>query len=230
MFHALHNLFLTPNGVYLMIFNAEELLPSKTTATAVTCMWYIREWFNSVFVFAPGAPVFIVGTCLDKMPPEEMGRTAACENMSKMIWNAVLRNHPGQGQVVRNNELCCFFVDNTAQPEHESVTRLRKKVGSVVTSQSHVDDKVPLNWLRVLDRVNPSSMSDAERGRDGVTPSEPKPSRVTRDQFREAARACGLGHHEGITLDDEVDALLSKFHDLGLVLWCIAPLFDACSA
>lgn len=243
LFLAVHHLFLTPDGVYLVVFNTEELLLPPGAAmvcgnkvredTRSKCLWYLREWFNSVCVFAPDAPVFIVGTCIDKMPEDPPGREAVCDAVCKTVWEEVLRMHPGQGQVVRDDRRrCCFFVDNTQlalaadgqpmRPEHPTVSHLRQRIGAVVRGQRHVEEKVPLNWLKVLDRVVDRSIADAEHVQPGVgvgTSPTVRPTRVTRDQVHGVARECGLGRHAGITLDDEVDALLRKFHDLGLVLW-----------
>jgi hypothetical protein len=179
------------------------------STTRATCLRYLREWLNSIFIFAPGAPVFIVGTCLDRIQTMP-NPAAAMAEICKLIRVDVLLLSPCHEQVQYNTDVtCCFFVSNFKEHggvEDPSVALLRERIGTCARDQPHVREKVPLRWLRTLDIVSSDASADG-------------PERITRGEFIERARRAGLGFDQDIPLDVEVDALLRKFHDLGLLLW-----------
>ena len=57
IFHSVHSLFLTKNGVYLAVFNVVKLNenPEQELDT-------LRFWLDSLALHAPKAPIFLVGT------------------------------------------------------------------------------------------------------------------------------------------------------------------------
>jgi hypothetical protein len=225
LFLSMHQLFLTHNGVYLVVFNTQELLLAEgeemacgrlvNATTRETCLSYLREWLNSIFIFAPGAPVFIVGTCLDHIQKME-NPDSVMADICDLIRDDVLLLSPCHDQVVYDDRPsddvnnCCFFLSNYKEDggaEDPSVTLLREVVGACAREQPHVSEKAPLRWLRALDIVS----NDAS--------TVGGPARITRREFVERAREAGLGCDTDISLEAEVDALLCKFHDLGLLLW-----------
>ena len=229
LFLSMHQLFLTHNGVYLVVFNTQELLLAEgeemacgrlvNATTRETCLSYLREWLNSIFIFAPGAPVFIVGTCLDHIQKME-NPDSVMADICDLIRDDVLLLSPCHDQVVYDDRPsddvnnCCYFLSNYKEgggAEDQSVAVLRSKVGEHARNQPHVHETAPLHWLRALDRV--SSDASAAEG----------PARITRREFVDQAREAGLGSDPEVPLELEVDALLSKFHDLGLLLWYADP-------
>jgi hypothetical protein len=229
LFLSMHQLFLTHNGVYIVVFNTQELFLTEgqvmacgrpvNATTRETCLRYLREWLNSIFIFAPGAPAFIVGTCLDHIHKIE-NPDSVMADICDLIRDDVLLLSPCHEQVVYddrpsdNVNNCCFFLSNFKEDgggEDPSVAVLRSKVGEHARDQPHVHETAPLHWLRALDRV--SSDASAAKG----------PARITRREFVDRARAAGLGSYPDVPLELEVDALLSKFHDLGLLLWYVDP-------
>ena len=62
VFHALNSLFLTRYGVYLLVFNMQELVKHKWTS-----MEHLRFWLYSLLLHAPKAPTILVGTFLDSV-------------------------------------------------------------------------------------------------------------------------------------------------------------------
>ena len=58
VFYSLHHLFLTKNGVYLLIFDLRQVLDSD----AENAFAYLSFWLNVVWLHAPNTPVLLVGT------------------------------------------------------------------------------------------------------------------------------------------------------------------------
>jgi len=107
--------------------------------------------------------------------------------------------------VVPDTGRSCFCVDNSKADGGVSVNALRKAIEKTAAGLDHVQVRIPVEWLAVQD-----SLAALEtKGRQ----------RVAMSTVIEIARKCNLGAHEGIPLEDEAQALLRKFHDLGLVSW-----------
>eukprot|EP00035_Acanthoeca_spectabilis_P007311 m.135187 g.135187 ORF g.135187 m.135187 type:complete len:1052 (-) comp13897_c0_seq1:323-3478(-) len=222
VFMELHRLFLTPHGVYVVVFNTQELLlrpgdclPGRPRmivdeCTSATCLSQLRAWLNSIHIFAPHAPIVVVGTCLDLIPP--VARATALPRLSAIIQSEVLAGSPAFPSVVPPNDdnVCCFFVDNqTRDPEtgapDSSVLRLREAIMRLATStklQPHIHETAPWTWVTLLDTLRASQRKH-----------------VSRAHLEAAAAGCGLGKHPGLPLDVEVIEMLTRFNDLGLLLW-----------
>jgi GTPase SAR1 family protein len=164
VFMELHRLFLTPHGVYLVVFNVQELLlkvgqqlagqpkANKVKAnTRTTCLNYIRGWLNTIYMFAPGAPIVIVGTCLDKISRKQHQRDAAIAKVLDDV-GTVVRDYPRPDDIQYTDDgdiRCCFLVDNI-NPTGPSVTALRQRLDRLLSEQKHVHETAPLSWLTVL--------------------------------------------------------------------------------
>jgi len=220
LFLMLHHLFLEPEGIYLVVFNGQELVlepgsdqlvgtPLRITTedTATECIEYLSLWLNSIYTFAPGAPVFVVCTCRDLLTEEQQ------RYIEEVVGEKVLDKTPCNDQVVRCEETKedIFFVDNT-HSDNESVRALRTQIERVIMVhpyiEPHVHVRMPIEWLKVLDQVTELVNS--------------KQQRIARTDLVDVARKCGLGNTR-IPLEDEVDGLLHKFHTLGLLAWYSQP-------
>jgi len=219
LFLMLHHLFLEPEGIYLVVFNGQELVlevgdelvgkPLRITTedTAAECIEYLSLWLNSIYTFAPGAPVFVVCTCRDLLTEEQQQR------IEQKVGANVLDKTPCDDQVVTCDETKkdIFFVDNT-DSDDASVRALRRQIETVIAEhpyiEPHVRMRMPVEWLKVLDNLTELVKSNRQR--------------IPRNEFVEIARDCGLGTTR-ISLEDEVDGLLLKFHTLGLLVWHNKP-------
>ena len=225
----LHQLFLEPEGIYLVVFNGQELVvppgtelvgtPQRfaTNKTPATCLEYLSLWLNSIYAFAPGAPVFVVCTCNDLFDDAQR------QKIHEMVVTRVLFKTPCRDQVIKcpyldhdHNDrtgMYLYFVDNTS-PADPSVGTLRDQIEQVINKhpyiEPHVSIQMPTEWLQVLDKIN-------ERVR------QKHQQRITRRAFVEIAQECGVGKTR-IPLQDEVNGLLEKFQKLGLLVWYDQPL------
>jgi hypothetical protein len=62
VFYALHHIFLTQGGLFLVVFDMEALLRPQSRAESLE---YLRFWLNSIRLHAPDGRVLLVGTRAD---------------------------------------------------------------------------------------------------------------------------------------------------------------------
>lgn len=216
LFYVLHHLFLTSNGVYLVVFNAEELVVADTSSTvsgnaldsdtSSRCLEMIRLWCNSIYVFAPGSPLLLVGTCLDGIGGVS---SPVLEQVANVVERGVVQRLPRQlvYSMQRPNAKCpCYFVDNTLQTDGgASIDTLREAVEAIAVAQPSVSQATPVEWLAILDEFG--AVVDAGT------------QRVTIERVRKLAIKCHMGGRDGVSLDDEIGAMLTYFNEVGLVMW-----------
>lgn len=223
LFFMMHHLFLTSHGVYLVVFNTQELLrdegealvgdhPARTVnpKTREHCLRDILEWLNSIFIFAPKAPVLVIGTCTDMMDDPEKDMKTVCTLIRETV-----ESSPCHCQIIYPDDDgdCCHFVSSakaSGAAEDPSIARLRESISTCANKLVHTQERVPFSWLRLL------RMLSNQSGVDTAT-------RVSLAELTEKARAAGLGRVEGVPLEAEVGALLQKLHELGRVLWYDVP-------
>lgn len=192
VFMQVHQFFLTPQGVYLVVFNTQELLlepgdwlvgdhPAQqvNSETRKTCLGYIRKWLNAICTFASGAPIVCVGTCLDLVKGDA---EAVDKQLSEICFEIkrLLDQFPNQHVVYPNQRgRCCFFVNNT-DPRSTSVCTLRERLGTLLTQQDHVHDLVPPSWYTMLEKLAPrahtAANADADVDVDADADADARPS------------------------------------------------------
>ena len=229
LFMSLHHLFLTTEGVCVVVFNPQELSPDHWPVgtqlvgtptrhvdknTKATCIEHLRLWCNAIYLFAPNSPVVVVATCLDLLQKLDNPR-ARQDEVAAILWEEVLRKTPCSEQVEEcrsTPDHYCFFVNNAgvkddtgAPAEDPSVGRLRDHIEAKLRSLDNLRLRMPLEWLKVMDEL-------AQKDKKGI-------QRLTFEELKGIARDAGLGKIPNVPLADEVEALLRKFNEWGLVLW-----------
>ena len=144
IFYTVHHLFLSPNGVYLLVTNLQKLLKNQCDELEV-----LTFWLESVYLNAGNAPVIIVGThCLG------LNDTQLRELSDKVEALPSLK----QVHIVRNTEsrLSFFPVENSKAKKYKSsFDCLKTTIGTVsedslgqVSSQ-----EIPLSWICFMDHL-----------------------------------------------------------------------------
>ncbi|GBG30858.1 WD repeat-containing protein pop2 [Hondaea fermentalgiana] len=138
VFYTLHHIFLTQEGVYMLVFNMNELLQDTELA-----LDYLSFWLNSVKLHAPKAPVILVGTHYDQ----------AFDSLQAV--EAILRNDlqalRGVKLVKNSLQKVSFFpLDNMSTAEDRAV-ELRNAVERTASKLDSVSQKISLRWLKVID-------------------------------------------------------------------------------
>lgn len=190
VFYPLHHIFLSKYGIYTVVFSLVSFLEDE-----VRTVEYIQFWLNSIKIHAPAAPVFIVGTFLDKVQNQHksVGR------VNKVVQKVISR-FP---QVIHNQkeELVFFPITNT---ESESVRFFRSSVEKAARAQRFVKKKVDLRWVGFLEKLLNLTFEDKF--------------------FLSHKKASKLAKETGITTRDEVQEVLQFFHQHGLLVYLDATL------
>ena len=244
VFSSLHHLFLTPNGAYCVVFNMHELLTDLATAPAgpksdlpprgpskeigSSCVQALKLWLDTVYVFAPKAPVLVVGTCKDQCTAEDLARVTECIE-------PVLLASPCSEQLVENTtpdaeSTLAFFIDNS-KPDDASVQILRQAIEDAAWKRCpYVQMPVPVEWIKVLDHFGIRSAAHTHQNEFGLdrdlqagAEQQTMQHRLSLDDVRVIARQCQLGHQADVPVDDEMMTMLSVFHDMGLVTYFDEP-------
>ncbi|GBG23829.1 RasGEF domain-containing serine/threonine-protein kinase X [Hondaea fermentalgiana] len=161
VFYALHHLFLTQYGVYVLVFDMREVLGKEhfeevldgdkyeTLASQKDALDTLRFWIDSIRLHAPNVSVALVGTYLDQVPDDGDHRA-----INQTIKSEVLKGLGGRPAVLRNrsSQLQFFPINNKDREDtDEHVSHLREALSESVANKDFVKDKVPLRWSYCLD-------------------------------------------------------------------------------
>eukprot|EP00511_Aplanochytrium_stocchinoi_P010334 CAMPEP_0204865848 /NCGR_PEP_ID=MMETSP1348-20121228/13985_1 /ASSEMBLY_ACC=CAM_ASM_000700 /TAXON_ID=215587 /ORGANISM="Aplanochytrium stocchinoi, Strain GSBS06" /LENGTH=897 /DNA_ID=CAMNT_0052017413 /DNA_START=111 /DNA_END=2804 /DNA_ORIENTATION=+ len=139
VFYTMHHLFLTQYGVYLLVFNMQELLNDGPK-----CLENLKFWLLSIRIHAQEAPVIIVGTFFDMISNQDQ----------LILINDCLKSLVGNdfSQVVRNqqNDSVFFALDNRTGSGIETI---RSMIERVTTHQKYVNRHVSVRWMHCLDAM-----------------------------------------------------------------------------
>ena len=223
-FYGLHQLYMGRQGVYVIMFNMmwfvdgsglQEFCPCGSRKRRSECRLkhidYLRFWLDSIAAHAVDpkdhtvAPVILVGTHKDvvKDPADH-------EYISKMFYETFSRKsawsnvHPFKKATVSSGDgrLWFFPVDNKTRPCKDPVMlEIQKVVQEVVKGERYVNEKVPFEWLKVLERLQAN-----------------KESSITLDQVKQICEDVGMKSKEKDSLDGQVGDMLKRFHDLGQLM------------
>ncbi|KAK3248372.1 hypothetical protein CYMTET_42159 [Cymbomonas tetramitiformis] len=148
LFDAMHQLFLSQQGVYLVVFSMSALQADKESV-----LQRLRFWLDSLRLHAPSAPLLLVGTHGDQVQDPEARRQLSSLLQSRLK----LQKRP--------HGLCFFPVDNTlsggggvAGAADPGVAQLRTQINAMVLEhewqgKKFIDYPVPAPYFRVCDRL-----------------------------------------------------------------------------
>jgi hypothetical protein len=206
IFYSLHPYFMTPVGVYVVVFNMCELrnkqpdeTPSDELVRKQRCLQYLSFWLNSIAVNTRHilndeptiAPIILVGTHEDKVSSaieqEGISEILRITLSSSTSWPFISPNS--------SRRLTFFPVDNTATCPNQTVQALMELIAAKIKASPHLAVKRPLRWFKVIDLLG-----------------KYKASAVDIQEVRAVAARCDV---EAST----VPLLLQFLHDMGIVMW-----------
>ena len=203
IFLTILELLTTPAGtVYMVVFSLAKLQESFASTLEATI-----SQLRSIQVFAAGAPIILAGTRRDQV----QGGEAALTKLSDQLMEALQRQcAPAVAGLERDPKTgrCFFGIENSkGYKGDETIRELVKAVEAAAYKLPSMQQKVPLEWLRVHDELR-------------------KVGQVQRRVRLDAVRAIALKHglpHAGFTIEEELPAMLSFFHSLSSILWYDSP-------
>jgi len=223
VFDVLHSFYLTRFGVYVLVFNMEDLL-SADESKSRECIATLKYWLDTVVMHtmsevvddhstvggggAPAstilrsAPVVLVGTRKDKVSnPEDHSRISTllydtfCDHLA---FKFVLPNKNAVGK--RDTVTMFFFPVNCLEGRRDKSTMdLMDVIEKEIESSDYVHQERPVNWLQTYDQMKAS-----------------KKPYYTMDEVKAVSRSFGVD-------DLEVPYFLSFLHDMGMLMWHEEP-------
>jgi len=189
IFYTLHHVFLTKYGVYLLVFNMNELL--KKTDEGVR---YLRFWLDSVKLHAPSAPIILIGTFLDVVNGEnklEQVEEILCERVDIDANRQVCNDH---------SDLSFYPLDNTGSNGQDGVATIRKQIEEIVIGEyefdvEYITKPVKLAWTYFIDLL--------------VEKKEPT---IKRSEVLKIASTHSI-------TEQEMEKVLTFFHELGIIVY-----------
>lgn len=219
LFRQVLDLLSCPGGsVYLVVFSLTKLRDQFSH-----CMGEVVGQIEAIHAFAAGAPLVLAGTRRDDVSEE------ALRELSERVRKELQRRCGAAISDLVDNpsgDSCFFAVENTCGFQGDaSIRHLVHAIGSSAKKLPSVKQRIPLLWLRVYEEL--LALGGSTRC-------------VELQRVQQLALQCGMPH-AGLTLDQELPAMLNFFHSLSAVLWWDTPslrslvvldvqwLIDACS-
>ena len=185
------------------------------------CLAQLRIQLDSFAVHASAAPgetnLLLVGTHKRSVvgTGDEAAASGVLRQLSATLWASLKSSFAAlpKGSVVFNGELCFFPIENSVGFEGDATLReLVAAVEARAKALPSMQQRVPSGWLAVYDHL----ARELAKGQQLL--SLPKVTAI--------AQQCGLPHRGGgavLTLEREVELMLSYLHALGAVCWFDLP-------
>ncbi|KAJ3343565.1 hypothetical protein HDU83_005582, partial [Entophlyctis luteolus] len=153
VFYSMHHAFLTAKGVYCLCFKLTDLCgPYATVDTVERCLKYLKFWLISVRMHAESAPIFLVGTHKDKLPPNYELKTINAlllDRLEDMLFSRdVKRKEEESGRWT-----VFWAVDNSRGLNDSTLFELRGAIVDSIRSADYVTGDVPTAWIKAYHRL-----------------------------------------------------------------------------
>ena len=211
VFYPLHQLFLTANSIYIIVFALTDLLRGSAAAQA-EAREHVAHWIESVVVHTLNAEtqntaaVFFVGTHRDQVSsPEDHDAT------SRIVHELIDERGSGRLRIVPNlkgvgqrgvTSHQMFVIDNTAGASDSVLVDLRAAIETTARAEAYVTQLKPASWLKFADLVR----AEVPKG----------------SSYMGLQEAAAVALSVGIPQRD-VEPLLLFLHQSGLLVWFAEP-------
>ena len=147
MFYQLHQLFLTRNGIYLVVLNPVRLLRNRKEEIEG-----LKFWIGALSIHAPEAPIAFIVTRAREVNQEEL-------KLLDSILCDFCTDHKGLTLVLNDQEKLMFFpVDNSLKRKNEKyLAPLKARIHQVVIDEKSsgklhgVNVRLKLSWIYIMD-------------------------------------------------------------------------------
>ena len=197
VFYDLHHLFLTRQAFYLVVFSMDKFFRDETSEHEV--MGFLLFWLRSLKMHAPSAPIALVGTHKDVVDAEESHRFIH-EKIVCALADNTKKRHFLLSPVIYNEDLCFFPVDNATNVD-PTLRGLKDAIRKAVLKEDYVSEETPIKWLKLVSALE----------------SVKKPW-LTLSEVAELAAS-----EAGILEEETLEKALTKFYEIGLLLWWDTP-------
>ena len=140
VFKAIHHLFISPDGVYLIVFSLSKMVENEDKE-----LNELLYWIESVLFHGEEPRICIVGTHLDEFTGDLIEISNKIENKIKSIKSEIIL-------AKYTNEIVFFPVDNKGRTS-DGIQKLRKSIIELAESNEIIKEKVPLKWIICLEDI-----------------------------------------------------------------------------
>ena len=214
-FAEMQHFYVSPNSVFVGVFNTRKMLEEEEQNTANPEMRsskeVFEEWLQSIYLTSPKAPIVIVGTHVDEISNPN--------NNLKVdgIIADIIDSKPYAGNIRPYNDgqenSIVHFIDNTSENDSRRtdsksiiknirISNLRNHINDLASKLPTVNQEIPLNWLKMLTELR--SLPD---------------QRILLTKLVSMFRQKKFGSSEAVELEDEIHTMLKLFSDAGLLLY-----------
>ena len=155
VFYGIHHLFLSPLGIYLIVFDLSTLVHAETNAKveAEERGNQIVYWLNCIHMYAPFACTMLIGTCLDKLSSRGSEASAldlVNRNLLKRLTEDPTASMTSTSSVLVNAEddLLYYPISNK---DGRGIEFLKRTIYNTAKSQAHTQREIPMPWMLALD-------------------------------------------------------------------------------
>ena len=139
--HTVQHLFLLRHGIYLIVFNMAKLARRNTTVNRDVAE--LQFWLTSARIHVQGAPVYLVGTHVDKVRDRDV------DTLNERVTNMV--NTIGiEVQQNERRDMMFFPVNNRTR---KGIRTLQQHIMQTAPKLEHVNSKVALSWMITMDNM-----------------------------------------------------------------------------
>eukprot|EP00511_Aplanochytrium_stocchinoi_P011990 CAMPEP_0204877390 /NCGR_PEP_ID=MMETSP1348-20121228/48163_1 /ASSEMBLY_ACC=CAM_ASM_000700 /TAXON_ID=215587 /ORGANISM="Aplanochytrium stocchinoi, Strain GSBS06" /LENGTH=834 /DNA_ID=CAMNT_0052034247 /DNA_START=194 /DNA_END=2698 /DNA_ORIENTATION=+ len=139
VFYTLHHLFMTKQGVYIIVFDMLQFVCQRTNS-----LHRMKFWIDSVTLHAPDALLLIVGAFADKV------RTQTEIRSIEVSLKELLKTRKKQAIENTIDSLCYFPLNNRTG---YGIENIRGTIAQAALGHEFVKQQVPLRWVRLLDKM-----------------------------------------------------------------------------
>eukprot|EP00924_Labyrinthula_sp_SR-Ha-C_P010659 augustus_masked-scaffold_49-processed-gene-0.52-mRNA-1 protein AED:0.43 eAED:0.43 QI:0/-1/0/1/-1/1/1/0/693 len=196
VYFPLHHLFLTRNGLYLVVFNIRDLI-SEDTEKAMTAEKELKYWLRTISVFIDESVVVLVGTGLDLLSQDEEIRQNQLQKADEIVAKTIVgRNTEVMLKENEDYDLKFFPISNKTQ---EGVSKLKSLVVNLSLEEPRLRSKITMNWVFCLDEIELYSENQNAKY-------------IPYNEIHEIAKNAKI-------YAEEVRPMLRIFHSLGLLIF-----------
>ena len=152
VFYTIHHLFLTANGLYVLVFNLVALLndPDEELET-------INFWLDSLLLHASTAPIFIVGTRCKELIAQELSQ----------VDELVLKATKGKKLAIIKNKTSIFFPLENSDPDASDkyLFMMKREIEAILRGDSNQTrlkgrgEEIKVAWIYYMDYITKTRKS-----------------------------------------------------------------------
>eukprot|EP00924_Labyrinthula_sp_SR-Ha-C_P010367 snap_masked-scaffold_23-processed-gene-4.14-mRNA-1 protein AED:1.00 eAED:1.00 QI:0/0/0/0/1/1/3/0/964 len=197
VFKSLHPLFLNDNGNFMIVFDMRTFYEQK--------LKNVMDWFNSILLYAPNAPVVLVGTHYDQFLKKELENPErpkftpykVLQRAEKYV-NKYIHLFKSTLGFVKNGDFTIYNVDNSKGGKTTEVLNIKRAILKLATGASEVERR------KITEKITVGAIFFMDFMKSEYT-------HISMQEFKKEAEVSGF-------TDEETRGMLKTYVKLGLAL------------